>query len=170
MFLRNILQWYTLAENEVKATKAEKELLEAKSKIIIPSFPVNLYTPDQVEVLNHKLEFSYYCPASNFLWGLSDDFFKTIPSDIILNNGVDDFDGPDGYGFTHLDYNNNSNNISEDEEQNYKKFYIYTLCVKPSTNNFIRVCLHSIKDGTLCYKDINNFLTSYTNFGKTFRS
>lgn len=55
MYLRNILQWYKLAGNAVKATKAEKELLEVKSKIIIPSFPVTLYTPEQVDVLNHKL-------------------------------------------------------------------------------------------------------------------
>lgn len=170
MFLRNILQWYTLAGNDVKAAKAEKELLEAKSKIIIPSFPVTLYTPKQVDFLNHKLEFAYCCPASIFLWGLSEDFFKTIPSDTFLNKNTEDFTGPDGFGFTHLDYNYNSNNISDAEEQNYKKFLIYDLCTKPSIKNFILVFLQRIKEGSLGYKDLYEFLTLKTNFGKTYRS
>ena len=51
MFLRNILQWYKLAGNKTKAAKAEKELLEVKSKLIFPSFPVTIYTPEQVKEL-----------------------------------------------------------------------------------------------------------------------
>jgi len=170
MFLRNILQWYTLAGNDVKAAKAEKELMEIKSKLIIPSFPVTLYTPEQVDLLNHKLEFSHRCPASIFLWGLSEDFFKILPSDTVLNKNVQDFDGPDGFGFTHLDYNYNSANISPSEEQSYKKSIIYDLCAKPSIKNFVIVFLQRIKEGTLCYKDIHDFLKLNTNFCKTYRS
>lgn len=170
MFLRNILQWYTLAGNDVKAAKAEKELLEVKSKLNIPSFPVTLYTPEQVDVLEHKLEFSHRCPASIFLWGLSEDFLKTIPSDAVLNKGAEDFNGPDGFPFTHLDYNCNSENISESEAQIYKKFLIYDIYAKPSIRNFILVFLQRIKKGTLLYKDIHEFFTLNTNFGKTFRS
>lgn len=170
MFLRNILQWYTLAGNDVKASKAEKELLEVKCKLNIPSFPVTLYTPEQVDVLEHKLEFSHRCPANIFLWGLSEDFLKTIPSDTVLNKGAEDFNGPDGFPFTHLDYNYNSENISESEAQIYKKFLIYDVYAKPSIRNFILVFLQRIKKGTLLYKDIHEFFTLNTNFGKTFRS
>ena len=170
MFLRNILQWYTLAGNDVKAAKAEKELMGFKSKLIIPSFPVTLYTPEQVDLLNHKLEFSHHCSASIFLWGLSEDFFKTLPSDTVLNKNVQDFNGPDGFDFTHLDYNYNSANISPSEEQSYKKSIIYDLCAKPSIKNFISVFLQRIKEGTLCYKDVHDFLKFNTNFSKTYRS
>ena len=170
MFLRNILQWYTLAGNDVKATKAEKELMEVKCKLTIPSFPVTLYTPEQVDVLEHKLEFSHQCPANIFLWGLCEDFFKTIPSDSVLNKSAEDFKSPDGFSFTHLDYNYNSENISNPEEQNYKKFLIYDVCAKPSIRNFILVFLQRMKKGTLLYKDIHEFLTLNTNFGKTFMS
>lgn len=170
MFLRNILQWYTLAGNNVKAAKAEKELFEVKSKIIIPSSSETIYTPEQIEVLSHKLECAHSCPANFFLYGLSDDFFRTIPSDTLLNKAAKDFSGPDGFSFTHLDYNYNSNNISDAEEQSYKKFYIYDIYVKPSIKNFIIVFLQRIKEGTLCYKDIHDFLALNTNFDKTYRS
>lgn len=170
MFLRNILQWYKLAGNAVKAAKAEKKLWEVKKKIIIPSFPVTIYTPEQVDVLNHILEFSYCCPASIFLWVLSEDFFKTIPSDSFLKKSTENSNGIDGFGFTHLDYNYNCNNISDAEEQNYRKFFIYDLCAKPSIKNFILVFLQRIKEDTLCYKDVYEFLTLKTNFGKTYTS
>jgi len=170
MFLRNILQWYTLAGNNVKVAKAEKELLEVKSKLNIPSFSVTIYTPEQVDVLEHKMEFSHQCPAGIFLWGLSEDFLKTIPSDTVLNKGAEDFNGPDGFPFTHLDYNYNSENISESEAQIYKKFLIYDIYAKPSIKNFILVFLQRIKKGTLLYKDIHEFFTLNTNFGKTLRS
>lgn len=170
MFLRNILQWYTLAGNNVKVAKAEKELLEVKSKLKIPSFPVTLYTPEQVDILEHKLEFSRQCPADIFLWGLSEDFLKTIPSNSTLNKGANDFNGPEGFPFTHLDYNYNSENIADPEAQNYKKFLIYDLCAKPSMRNFIIVFLYRIKEGTLLYKHIYEFLSLNTNFGKTFMS
>lgn len=170
MFLRNILQWYKLADNDTKAAKAEKELIEIKSKLIIPSFPVRLYTPKQVDVLNHKLELSHYCPASIFLWGLSENFFNTIPFESVLNKEAQDFTGPDGFGFTHLDLNYNSTNISPAKEQNYKKFLLYDLYTKPSIKNFILVFLQRIKAGTLCYKDIHDFFKLNTNFCKTYRS
>lgn len=170
MFLRNILQWYTLAGNDTKAAKAEKELLEVKNKIIIPSSPVTIYTPEQIEVLSHILECAYSCPVNIFLYGLSDDFFRTIPSDTTLNKAAEDYNGPDGFSFTHLDYNYNSNNISDAEELSYKKFIIYDSYAKPSIKNFIIVFLQRIKQGTLCYKDIHDFLTINTNFGKTYRS
>lgn len=170
MFLRNILQWYTLAGNDIKAAKAEKELREVKFKLNIPSFPVTLYTPEQIDILEQKLEFSHQCPTRFFLWGLSEDFFKTIPSDNALNKSADDFIGPDGFSFTQLDYNNNSENIPDSELHNYKKFLIYGLYAKPSIRNFINVFIQRIKEGTLLYKDIFEFLTSNTNFGKTFKS
>lgn len=170
MFLRHILQWYTLAGNTAKASKAEKELMEVKNKLIIPSFPVTIYTPEQVKVLNDKLEFAHSCPAWIFLWGLSEDLFKTIPSDTLLNKGAEDFEDPDGFSFTHLDYNYNSKNISDSEELNYKKFLLYDLYTKPALKNFILVFLQRIKEGTLCYQDIYDFLTVNTNFGKTYKS
>ena len=170
MFLRNILHWYTLAGNNVKVAKAEKELLEVKSKLNIPSFPVTIYTPEQVDVLEHKMEFSHQCPASIFLWGLSEDFLKTLPSDSVLNKSAEDFKGPDGFSFTQLDYNYNSENISESEVRIYKKFQIYDVYITPSIRNFIIVFLKRIKRGTLLYKDIHEFLTLNTNFGKTFMS
>lgn len=170
MFLRNILQWYTLAGNNVKAAKAEKELLEVKSKLNIPSFPVTIYTPEQVDVLEHKMEFSHQCPAGIFLWGLSEDFLKTIPSDFVLNKSAEDFKCPDGFSFTQLDYNYNSENISESEVRIYKKFHIYDVYITPSIKNFLIVFLKRIKKGTLLYKDIHEFLTLNTNFGKTFMS
>ena len=170
MFLRNILQWYKLAGNKTKAAKAEKELLEVKSKLIFPSFPVTIYTPEQVKVLNHKLEFANNCPPALFLLGLSDNFFRTIPSDSLLIKVAEDIKGPDGFAFTHLDYNFNSRNISEEEEPNYKKFLIYDLYVKPLRENFLRVFLQRIKDNTLNYNDIYEFLNANTNFGKTFQS
>lgn len=170
MFLRHILQWYTLAGNSSKASKAEKELMAIKDKLIIPSFPVTIYTPDQVKVLNDKLEFAHSCPAGIFLWALSEDFLKTIPTDTLLNKGAEDFDGLDGFSFTHLDYNYNSKNISDSEELNYKKFLLYDLYAKPALKNFILVFLQRIKEGTLCFQDIYDFLTVSTNFGKTYRS
>lgn len=170
MFLRNILQWYTLAGNNAKAAKAEKALMEVKGKLIIPSFPVTIYTPKQIEVLNHKLEFAHRCHTVIFLWGLSEDFFKTIPSDTLLNKGAKDFYGPDGFSFTHLDYNYNSKNISDSEELNYKKFLYYDLYAKPALKNLVIVFLQRVKDGTLCYKDVHDFLTVNTNFGKTYKS
>lgn len=170
MFLRNILQWYTLAGNNDKAAKAEKELQEVKYKLKFPSFPVTIYTPEQVNVLEHILEFSYRCPASIFLWGLSENFFKTIPSYTILNKAAEHYNGPDGFTFTNFDYNYNCNNISESEEQNYKKFLNYDLYIKPSIRNFISVFLQRIKEGTLLYKDIHEFLLLNKNFCKTFRS
>ena len=170
MFLRNILHWYTLAGNNVKVAKAEKELLEVKCKLNIPSFPVTIYTPEQVDVLEHKMEFSHQCPASIFLWGLSEDFLKTLPSDSVLNKSAEDFKGPDGFSFTQLDYNYNSENISESEVRIYKKFQIYDVYITPSIRNFIIVFLKRIKRGTLLYKDIHEFLTLNTNFGKTFMS
>lgn len=97
MFLRNILQWYTLAGNDIKVAKAEKELLEIKCKLNFPSFPVTIYNPEQVNVLEHILEFSYQCPTNIFLYGLSKDFLNTIPSDTILNKSAEDFKGPDGF-------------------------------------------------------------------------
>lgn len=170
MFLRNILQWYTLAGNNVKVAKAEKELLEVKSKLNIPSFPVTIYTPEQVDVLEHKMEFSHQCPAGIFLWGLSEDFLKTIPSDSVLNKSAEDFKGPDGFSFTQLDYNYNSENISESEVRIYKKFHIYDVYITPAIRNFIIVFLKRIKKETLLYKDIHEFLTLNINFGKTFMS
>ena len=170
MFLRHILQWYTLAGNSSKASKAEKELMAIKDKLIIPSFPITMYTPDQVKVLNDKLEFAHSCPAGIFLWALSEDFLKTIPTDTLLNKGAEDFDGLDDFSFTHLDYNYNSKNISDSEELNYKKFLLYDLYAKPALKNFILVFLQRIKEGTLYFQDIYDFLTVSTNFGKTYRS
>ncbi|MBD5184242.1 MAG: DUF4209 domain-containing protein [Bacteroidales bacterium] len=170
MFLRHILQWYTLAGNSSKVSKAEKELMAIKDKLVIPSFPVTIYTPDQVKVLNDKLEFAHSCPAGIFLWALSEDFFNTIPTNTQLNKGAEDFVGLDNFSFTYLDYNYNSKNISDSEEPNYKKFLLYDLYAKPALRNFILVFLKRIKEGTLCFQDIYDFLTVSTNFGKTYRS
>lgn len=170
MYLRKILQWYKLAGNDLKAANAEKELWKVRGKLVIPSFPVKIYTPEDVKKLNHQLEFADTCDPILFLFGLSENYFGTIPSDNLLDKYAGQLHHPDGFPFSHLDYNNNSRPISEEDEPRYKKFLIYDLCIKPTLRNFVSIFLKRIKEGTLVYRDIHLFLTSTTNFGKSFLS
>lgn len=170
MFLRNIVQWYSLAGNNVKAAKAEKQLIEVKAKLQFPPIPITIYTPEDVKLLDHKIELAYNCPASLFLFWLSDNFFRSIPSENNLNKELEKFKGPEGFSFSHLDYNYNIKDIPETDETFYKKIFIYNLFVIPARNNFLSVFLCRLKEGTIIYKDIYDFLTKDTNFGEKFLS
>lgn len=45
--MSNIVRWYKLAGNDSKSAKAEKELLKIKGTLVIPSIPVEIYTPEE---------------------------------------------------------------------------------------------------------------------------
>lgn len=165
IMLQKIVKWYKLSGNIEKFNKASTELLEVKRKLYVPTFPINLYDQKFINILNQIIGELKGSNTQIFLTGLAKDFFSTFMSDDVLVRLTEGFKTPEGFQFSHLDYNYNSRHIEEKNEFEYKKFIIYDIYMKCHVRNFGRLILERIKDGTLKYKDIKSFLTKKTIFG-----
>lgn len=165
IMLQKIIKWYKLSGNIEKVKKASNELVEVKGKLYIPSFPIKLYNQKYIDILNQIIEKLNDCNIQAFLFGLGKDFFGTFITDDVLVRLTEDFKTPEGFKFSHLDYNYNSRHINEKNEFEYKKFIIYDLYLKCHVRNFGHLILERIKNGTLKYNDVKLFLTKETIFG-----
>lgn len=168
IMLQDIVSWYKLSGNVEKFNKATKELIEVKSKLYIPSFPVNLYNQNAISVLNKIIAKLNDYNIQDFIFGLAKDFYGTFMTDDVLVRLTENFKTPEGFQFSHLDYNHNSRHIEESNEFEYKKFFIYDLYMKCHIINFGRLILERIKNGILKYKDVKQFLINKTFFGMEY--